>query len=45
MNIVVPIVLFAVIFGLFVPQDKIQRFRWVIVVWIALILGVYWLKN
>ncbi len=45
MKIVLPIVLFAVVYGLFLPQDKIQRLRWVVVVWIALVLALYWIKN
>jgi hypothetical protein len=45
LKIVLPIVLFAVVYGLFLPQDKIQRLRWVVVVWIALVLALYWIKN
>jgi hypothetical protein len=45
MNLVLPIVFFAVVFGLFVPQDRIQRYRWLLVVWIVIIVAVYWIKN
>ena len=45
MSIVLPIVLFAVLFGLFVPENRVQRYRWMIVVWIAAVVALYWVKN
>ncbi|MBC8104255.1 MAG: hypothetical protein H7Z41_16895 [Cytophagales bacterium] len=45
MNIVIPIVLMAVILGLFVPERFAHYTRWGIAAWIAFVIAAYYWKH
>lgn len=45
MPIVLPIVLFAVAVGLFVPQRYQRAAYWWMAFWIALVIARYWFKR
>jgi hypothetical protein len=45
MNIVLPIVLMAVIVGLFVPTRYERQAYWGMGLWIVVVITIYWLKN
>lgn len=45
MNIVLPIVFFAVAVGLWVPDRYQRQAHWCMAVWIALIIAKWWMQN
>ena len=45
MNIVLPIVLMAVVVGLFVPERHKGQAYWGMGAWIALIIAYYYMKH